>query len=107
VSDGGGLIHGWTEVEINGIELNLTQHAYNLNGSYFGVIDTIDFVQADFNGDKIVDFEDLSVFADAWLSTPQDTAWNPACNLAEKAQKIIDFKDFAVFAQYWHFNGQF
>jgi predicted phosphodiesterase len=105
--DGGGLIHGWTEVEIDGTKLNLIQHAYNLDGSSFGVIDTINFVQADFNGDKTVDFEDLAIFSDAWLSTPQDSAWNPVCDLADKAQKVIDFKDMAVFAQYWHFNGQF
>jgi len=85
----------------------LKQHAYNLDGSYFGVIDTIDTVQADFNGDKTVDFEDLAVLASAWLSTPQDGAWNAACDLADKAQKIIDFKDMAVFAEYWHFNSQF
>jgi Icc-related predicted phosphoesterase len=114
VTDGGGEVHGWTEVQINGAELHLIQHAYNLDGTPLegtsfgaGVIDTIDFVQADFNGDKTVDFEDLAILADAWLSTPQDAAWNPACNLADRAQNIIDFKDFAVFAQYWHFNGQF
>jgi hypothetical protein len=105
--DGGGLIHGWTEVEIDGARLNLKQHAYNLNGSYFGVVDTINIAQADFNGDKTVDFEDLILFAGSWLSTPQDSAWNPACNLADKEQKSIDFKDMAVFAQYWHFNSQF
>jgi hypothetical protein len=107
VSDGGGLIHGWTEVEIDGAKLNLIMHAYNLDGSSFGVIDTISFVQADFNGDKTVDYEDLIIFADAWLSTPQDAAWNPACDLADKEQKMIDFKDLAVFAKYWGFNGQF
>ena len=73
----------------------------------FGPIDNIHIVQADFNGDKTVDFVDFAIFADSWLSTPQNGVWNAACNMADKAQKTIDFKDFAVFAQYWHFNGQF
>jgi len=114
VLDGGGEVHGWTEVQIDGIELHLIQHAYNLDGTSLegtsfgaGVIDTIDIVQADFNLDKTVDFEDLAILFDSWLSTPQDAAWNPACDMADKAQKIINFKDMAVFAQYWHFNGQF
>jgi Icc-related predicted phosphoesterase len=107
VTDGGGEIHGWTEVQINGTELHLIQHAYNLDGSSFGVIDTIDFVQADFNRDKTVDFEDLAILFDSWLSTPQDAGWNPACDMADRAQKIINFKDMAEFAKYWRFNGQF
>jgi hypothetical protein len=112
--DGGGEVHGWTEVQINGAELHLIQHAYNLDGTSLegtsfgaGVIDTIDVVQADFNLDKTVDFEDLAIFFDSWLSTPQDAGWNAACNMADKAQKTIDFRDMAVFAQYWRFNGQF
>jgi predicted phosphodiesterase len=43
VPEGGGLIHGWNEVEIDGTELILKMHAYNLNGSSAGVIDTVNF----------------------------------------------------------------
>jgi hypothetical protein len=103
----GGCINGYTKVAIDGIRMTLQMNAFNANGTPFGIIDTIDIVQADFNRDKAVDFEDLIVFADAWLSTPQDAAWNPACDLADKEQKMIDFKDLAVFAKYWGFNGQF
>jgi hypothetical protein len=103
----GGCINGYTKITIDGIRLTLEMNAFNANGTPFGVIDTIDIVQADFNRDKTVDFEDLAVLASAWLSTPQDAAWNAACDMADKVQKTIDFKDMAVFAQYWNFNGQF
>ena len=103
VVDGGGEIHGWTEVQINGTELNLIQHAYNLNGSSFGVIDTINFALSDFNMDKNVDTSDLAELANEWLQAGQSSKYD----LADRSNKIINMKDMAEFAKYWMFEGQF
>ena len=103
----GGCINGYTKISIDGIRMSLEMNAFNPDGTPFGVIDTIDDVQADFNKDKTVDFEDLLELADAWLSTPQDGQWNDDCDIADRAERRVDFKDMAFFAEYWHFNCQF
>jgi hypothetical protein len=101
--DGGGLIHGWTEVQINGTELSLVQHAYNLDGTYRGIIDTIHFVQSDFNMDTVVDLYDFAVLADVWLDSGQYLKKD----IANRVNKIIDMEDLATFTFYWLFQGQF
>jgi len=101
--EGGGLMHGWTEIEVDGTELNLIQHGYNLNGTYYGVIDTVNFALSDFNMDKNVDAKDLGVLADEWLNSGQYSKYD----IADRSDKIINMKDFATFADYWFFEGQF
>ncbi len=101
--EGGGLIHGWTEVRIDGTELNLLQHGYNLDGTYHGVIDTISFAQSDFTMDTVVDIADLSELADVWLNSGQ----NSSRDIADRKNKIINMKDLSEFALYWQFQGQF
>jgi len=103
VNDGGGEIHGWTEVQIDGTELNLIQHAYNLDGSSFGIIDTIHFALSDFNMDKNVDAVDLAELANEWLVSGQSSKYD----LVDRSNKIINMKDMAEFANYWMFEGQF
>lgn len=102
VIEGGGLMHGWTEVEIDGTELSLKQHGYNLNGTYHGVIDTINFALSDFNMDNDVDGSDLAKLADEWL-----TAGWTKYDIADRSEKIINMKDYAEFAESWFFEGQF
>jgi predicted phosphodiesterase len=101
--DGGGLIHGWTEVQIDGTELNFKMHAYNLDGSYFGVIDTINFALSDFNMDNNVDASDLVELADVWLDAGQFSSRD----IADRENKTINMKDFAELANYWMYQGQF
>jgi predicted phosphodiesterase len=101
--EGGGLIHGWTEVQIDGTELNLIQHAYELNGTPHADIDNIHFALSDFNTDKNVDTLDLSSLAENWLTEGQYSKYD----LVDRSEKKIDMKDFAAFADYWFFNGQF
>ena len=55
----------------------------------------------DFNFDCEVDYYDLAIFADAWLSSTDQTNWNSACDIAGTRLGIIDLLDFAVFAQNW------
>lgn len=100
----GGCVNGYTIVDISGTELTLTQHAYNADGSYYGVIDAVHVLQADFTGNGLVNLEDFSVLARAWQTTEQDADWNPACDLADRESRIIDINDLAVFVQYWQFQ---
>lgn len=101
--EGGGLMHGWTEVEINGTELVFKQHGYNLDGSYYGIIDYLHFTLADFNMDKNVDAADLAELANKWLAEDEYSKYD----LADRSEKNINMKDFAEFANYWLFTGQF
>ena len=101
--DGGGLMHGWTEVQINGTELNLKMHGYNLDGTYFGVIDTVHFAQSDFTMDGTVNLADLVELSDVWLQSGESSSRD----LADRRQKIINLNDLAEFAHYWQFQGSF
>jgi len=103
VIEGGGLMHGWTEVEIEGTELTFKQHGYNLNGSYFGIIDDLHFTLADFNMDKSVDAVDLADLANEWLAEGNYSKYD----LADRSDKIINMKDFAQFADFWMFESEF
>ncbi len=103
VPDGGGLMHGWTEVQIDGTELDLKMHGYNLDGTYFGVIDRVHFAQSDFTMDGLVNLADLVELSDVWLQSGPSSSRD----LADRQQKIINMKDLAEFAHYWHFQGSF
>ena len=53
--------------------------------------------------DGVVDFEDLMIFAMAYGSTPSDTNWNSACDIAgpngsTTPDEVIDFEDLMIFA---------
>jgi predicted extracellular nuclease len=55
----------------------------------------------DVEPDATVDFVDFTVLAAAWLSTPADQRWNPACDMAGPADGIVDELDMAVLAGNW------
>lgn len=97
----GGCVHGYAKLDIKGTGLTLTQHGYYTNGTYYGVVDSVRIVQADFTGDGAVDMDDFVVLAGAWQTTPQDAGWNPACDLADRASGVIDLNDLAEFTRYW------
>jgi predicted phosphodiesterase len=100
---GGGLMHSWTEIDIDGTELNLVQHGYNLNGTYYGVMDTIHFALSDFNMDKNINALDLAKLAEVWLDAGQYSKYD----LVDRSGKTVNMKDFAEFADYWFFAGEF
>jgi predicted aspartyl protease len=56
-------------------------------------------------GDGEVDFLDLAVFIDAWLSTrePHVPNWDPKCDMAPLIDPDgkVDLLDFSVLADYW------
>jgi hypothetical protein len=64
----------------------------------------------DINLDGIVDYADLEIFAQGWLSHFGQEDYLSRCDLATPKDLIVDFSDFAVFAsewrkvEQWHFS---
>ena len=58
--------------------------------------------KGDINLDGIVDYDDLAIFAECWLSHFGQDNYLSRCDLANPKDLIIDFRDFAVFADNWH-----
>jgi hypothetical protein len=56
---------------------------------------------ADFNDDEFVNFIDYAIFANAWMSDPNDPNWNPNCDIATPDNNQIDYADLAVFCEDW------
>ena len=48
-----------------------------------------------------VDYVYISEFAQAWLSSPGESNWNPDFDLAVPANGLVDFMDFSVIANHW------
>jgi predicted aspartyl protease len=58
------------------------------------------------DGDRKVDYLDLTAFADAWLATPQSQNWNARADLAPPTpDELINFLDFAILAEHWLENA--
>jgi hypothetical protein len=55
----------------------------------------------DINLNGIVDYEDLEIFAQGWLSHFGQKNYLSRCDLAQPKDLIVNFRDFAVFAQGW------
>jgi hypothetical protein len=55
----------------------------------------------DINLDGIVDYEDLDIFADCWLSRFGQDNYLARCDLARPKDMIVNFRDFAVFVNDW------
>ncbi len=61
---------------------------------------------ADFNQSGNVDYLDLLILAQSWLSQPGDENWNNRYDISDPADGIINLLDFAVFARQWLEGGQ-
>jgi hypothetical protein len=55
----------------------------------------------DINLDGVVDYEDLEIFAQCWLSHFGQDNYLSRCDLAKPKDLIVNFKDFAEFANGW------
>jgi hypothetical protein len=58
-------------------------------------------MKGDFNCDGLINFADFSILGSAWMSEPNDGAWDPACDISELADNFIDTKDVDIFARVW------
>jgi len=56
---------------------------------------------ADFDRSESVDYIDLSILVQAWLSQPGDGNWDGRCDISHPADDIINLLDFTVFARQW------
>lgn len=56
---------------------------------------------ADFICPDGVNMLDFAVLGLAWLSDPNDSNWNPACDISEPNDDIINVLDLAVFTENW------
>jgi hypothetical protein len=55
----------------------------------------------DINLDGVVDYEDLEIFAQCWLSHFGQDNYLSRCDLAKPKDLTVNFKDFAAFANSW------
>ena len=55
----------------------------------------------DINLDGVVDYEDLEIFAQCWLSHFGQDNYLSRCDLAKPKDLTVNFKDFAAFAKDW------
>ena len=55
----------------------------------------------DINLDGVVDYEDLEIFAQCWLSHFGQDNYLSRCDLAKPKDMFVNFKDFAAFAKDW------
>ncbi len=58
----------------------------------------------DFDGDCVVDYNDLRVLVTAWLTQPHDSFWNWQCDVYYPRNRRIDWFDYAIFAENWLTN---
>ena len=83
------------ETSVEGVEwstYNYTQQGIHFASGIF---------RGDFDDDGDMDFYDLAVISEAWLSKTGDLNWNPVCDISEPKDGIINWLDFALFAQNW------
>lgn len=50
---------------------------------------------------RLVNFLDLVTLANAWLSTPGSSNWDPNCDISIPADYVIDIQDLAVLTDNW------
>jgi hypothetical protein len=84
-------------------------HYYNANWDWYWGVDDVQIIATpvaaapvgDLNFDCDVDYDDLVIFTDAWLSSSGSLNWNPNCDISPSADGIINELDFAVLANNW------
>ena len=52
-------------------------------------------IRGDFNGDMLIDIEDLQELTQSWLSGPEDADWSTACDISIPPDGLINLKDMA------------
>jgi hypothetical protein len=106
---------GLVELDLSGFGadgaagVQIRWHYYNANYDWYWGVDDVQIIATsvveapvgDFDSDCDVDYDDLVIFMSAWLSSPGQPNWNPACDIAEPNDGVINEFDFAVFAGNW------
>ena len=66
---------------------------------FLHISEPVMFAYVDFNDDGDIDLVDFAIFSAAWLTGPDDTNWNPRCDVY--IDEFIDIQDLAAFAEQW------
>ncbi|MGA2093058.1 MAG: SMP-30/gluconolactonase/LRE family protein [Sedimentisphaerales bacterium] len=82
---------------------NATDKKYSRN---LGTGNGIELVTAtpgwpDLTGDRVVDFKDFAVLANAWGSRPGDSNWDANSDISAPADNVIDMKDLDILCENW------
>lgn len=62
---------------------------------------SVNLLEADFSGDCRVDYPDLLMLADAWLTQAGGPFYNDLFDIAEPQDFVINLKDFGILAAEW------
>lgn len=60
-----------------------------------------DDAPADFNENGMVDFNDYGFLSATWLTGPNDSTWNPLCNISQPTDDIINALDLSAYCNEW------
>jgi len=125
------VYHPGTETDLiggigfSGVSTTSDKTAYAMGNGYRGIMiweisqDTTDgsslleaisdtiasSLPANLNGAGGVDFNDFQILASAWHSEPNDSNWNPLCDISPSQASVIDSHDLAAFCADW-LNGR-
>ena len=67
--------------------------------AFLHISDPVPYAYVDLNYDDVVDVADFAIFASAWRTTPEDPAWNAACDFFTDG--MIDARDLQAFIDSW------
>ncbi|MCK5270752.1 MAG: retroviral-like aspartic protease family protein [Sedimentisphaerales bacterium] len=67
--------------------------------SFLHISEPVMFAYVDFDDDGDIDLADFAIFSAAWLTSPDDTNWDPRCDIY--IDESIDIQDLAAFAEQW------
>lgn len=109
-----GQVTGWIDLEdlgphagnnvLNGIAYDSEAERLFVTGKLWPQVFEIELIlqsPGDFEPDGRVNMADFAMLAAAWLSSPEDANWNPACDISRLPDSIIDVLDLVVLAEYW------
>jgi hypothetical protein len=88
------IYDAWVTIESGGVDLEA-----------IGVLQPQEY-GGDINLDGIVDYEDLDIFAQCWLSHFGQDNYLSKCDLAKPKDLTVNFRDFAEFAKGWRKTEQ-
>jgi hypothetical protein len=65
--------------------------AYEFDLSYFG----------DFDKDCSVNFGDISILAQTWMTQKGEPGWDGVCDISDPHDDYIDWRDLAILCDNW------
>ena len=90
-------------------DVQIRWHYYNARNEWYWGIDDVKItanetlvpLAGDFEFDCFVNLTDFSLFANVWMSEPNDISWNRLYDISEPSDNIIDAFDLESLANNW------